>query len=88
MNPIALRFGENLVRCRRRAGHSQETLRLAAGLHRTEVSLLERGLRVARIDTLVKLSCALTVPTDDLLDGIVWEPGSSHTGQFSIGSDR
>lgn len=83
---VAERFGRNLFMCRRRAGFSQEALGRAAGLHRTELGLLEHGRRVPRIDTLVKLACSLTVPTDDLLDGIVWEgPGSSQTGQFSIG---
>jgi transcriptional regulator with XRE-family HTH domain len=80
---IAARFGDNLVRARKRADLSQDELGIRASLHRTEVSQLERGLRVPRIDTLVKLVASLDVPADELLDGIVWTPGSSWPGAFT-----
>lgn len=89
MNAVAVRFGRNLLRCRRRAGLSQERLAAAAGMHRTEVGYLEHGQRCPRIDTLVKLACALMVPADELLDGIVWVPGAGpRRGEFSIGGGR
>jgi transcriptional regulator with XRE-family HTH domain len=72
---FADRFGKNLRRCRRVADLSQEQLGLLAGLHRTEIGLLERGARVPRIDTLVKLASALDVQPSDLVAGIDWEPG-------------
>jgi transcriptional regulator with XRE-family HTH domain len=52
-------FGRRLQveRCER--GFSQASLAGAAGLHRTEISLLERGLRDPRLETLVLLSRAL-----------------------------
>jgi transcriptional regulator with XRE-family HTH domain len=78
----ARRFGENLVRCRKQAGLSQEQLGYRAGLHRTAVGLIERGARTPRIDTLVKLSYALGIDSSDLLEGIIWEPGQVHTGRF------
>ena len=52
----------------------RRSLSLRASVHRTEISQLERGLRIARIDTLVKLRDALEVSSDDLLAGIVWTP--------------
>jgi transcriptional regulator with XRE-family HTH domain len=70
MTGIAAHFGDNLVRCRKRADISQEELGVRASLHRTEISQLERGLRVARIDTLVKLAGSLEVPAENLLAGI------------------
>jgi transcriptional regulator with XRE-family HTH domain len=79
---IAALFGENLTRCRRRADMSQEELGIRASLHRTEISQLERGLRIARIDTLVKLAGALGVAPSTLIEGINWSPGSTTTGQF------
>jgi len=79
---IAAVFGENLARCRKRVEMSQEELGIRASLHRTEVSQLERGLRVARIDTLVKLAGALDVPPSELIEGIGWSPGSTTAGQF------
>jgi transcriptional regulator with XRE-family HTH domain len=78
----ARRFGENLVRCRKQAGLSQEALGERANLHRTAIGLLERGARVPRIDTLVKLAAALEVSPHDLLDGMVWKPGTKTDGRF------
>lgn len=79
---IAARFGENLSRCRKRADLSQEELSVRASLHRTEISQLERGLRVARVDTLVKLIGSLEVSADELLVGMGWEPGGTRLGKF------
>lgn len=76
------RFGENLVRCRKQAGLSQEELGERANLHRTAIGLLEKGARVPRIDTLVKLAAALEVSASDLLDGMVWKPGTTTEGRF------
>ena len=81
---IAARFAENLTRCRKRADMSQEELGVRASLHRTEISQLERGLRVARIDTLCKLAGALSISPIELLDGIDWSPGSTTSGQFTV----
>jgi transcriptional regulator with XRE-family HTH domain len=83
-NPIAAHFGNNLAYCRKRARLSQEALGFAAGLHRTEISLLERGIRLPRIDTLVKLAGGLQVPVEELLDGISWSPGSAIAGNFTV----
>lgn len=55
MIDVAARFGDNLARLRKGADLSQEELSVRASLHRTEISQLERGLRIARVDTLVKL---------------------------------
>lgn len=79
------RFGENLMIYRKRAGLSQEELGFRASLHRTEISQLERGLRLARIDTLVKLAGALSVPPGDLLKGMAWTSGSRCEGRFRFG---
>lgn len=79
---IAQRFGANLARCRKAANLSQEEASFRAGLHRTEVSQLERGLRVPRIDTVVKLAGGLGIDPGELLTGIVWEPGEIRPGGF------
>jgi len=80
---VAGRFARNLVHARERAGLSQEELGLRASLHRTEISLLERGTRVPKIDTLVKLAGGLGVSPGDLLVGIAWRPGSAQVGAFT-----
>jgi transcriptional regulator with XRE-family HTH domain len=79
---IAARFGDNLARCRKRADLSQDELSVRASLHRTEISQLERGLRLARVDTLVKLIGSLEVSADELLAGMSWDPGGTRIGKF------
>lgn len=83
MPEIAKLFGANLNRCRKQTGLSQEELAVRASLHRTEIGLLERGERLARVDTAVKLAGALGVPIDDLIEGINWTPGETRPGRFS-----
>jgi len=79
---IAALFGDNLKRVRREAGVSQDELAVRASVHRTEISQLERGLRVARIDTLIKLAASLEASPAELLAGIAWEPGDVRRGRF------
>jgi transcriptional regulator with XRE-family HTH domain len=64
------RFARNLRAARTAKGLSQETLAFASGMHRTEVSLLERGLREPRLGTLVRLARALKIRPAELLRGI------------------
>jgi transcriptional regulator with XRE-family HTH domain len=45
--------GENVATARKRADLSQEELGVMASLHRTEISLIERGTRLPRIDTML-----------------------------------
>jgi transcriptional regulator with XRE-family HTH domain len=81
---VATKFGRNLWRCRRRAALSQEELGARAGLHRTEIGMLEHGTRLARVDTLMKLAGSLGISPAELLEGIHWTPGISSEGGFSI----
>lgn len=68
--PVAVAFGRKLRAARKGARLPQEELAHRAALHRTEVSLLERGERVPRIDTVIALTDALSVTPGSLLDGI------------------
>jgi transcriptional regulator with XRE-family HTH domain len=81
---VAEQFAANLVRCRKRAGISQEQLGFLADLHRTEIGMLERGARLARIDTVVKLAGGLEIDPGELLDGITWKPGGTIVGRFEV----
>lgn len=80
---VADQFAANLARIRKQAGISQEELGFRASLHRTEIGMLERGFRLPRIDTLVKLAGALEVTADELIDGIKWRPGETRMGSFA-----
>jgi transcriptional regulator with XRE-family HTH domain len=79
---VAQRFASNLLRAREGASLSQEEVGFRAGLHRTEISQLERGLRVARIDTLSKLCGGLGVEPGVLMAGITWTPPRVEGGGF------
>jgi len=79
---VARQFGANLARIRRRAGLSQEEVAVRASVHRTEISHLERGLRIARVDTVAKLAGALEVDPGDFFVGVAWELGDVRRGRF------
>ncbi len=81
-------FGENLRHYRKKADISQEELSIRASLHRTAVGQLERGERVPRADTLVKLAGALDIPAGTLLEGIAWRPPQPQIGSFESLSYR
>ena len=70
------RFAANLRRARAAASMSQEKLAELCELHRTEVSLLERGGREPRLGTMVKLATALSTSPETLCEGIRWDSKS------------
>lgn len=81
----AKRLGRNLFMARRRAGFSQEELGALACLHRTEIGFIERGRRLPRVDTLVKLASSLAVPVGELVAGIEWiAPAAAGPGSFAV----
>ncbi len=75
------RFAVNLRKARQRMGISQEELGFRCELHRTEISLLERGGREPRLGTIVKLAGALDTSADELCEGIDWNP-KKHRFQY------
>jgi len=68
------RFSVNLRQARQAAGISQEELAERCEIHRTEVSLLERGGREPRLGTMIKLATALGTDAETLCSGIAWNP--------------
>jgi transcriptional regulator with XRE-family HTH domain len=68
------RFGENVLRLRQARKLSQESLAETAKLHRTQISLIERGKRKPRIETVLKLAGALEVSPESLFEGMRWDP--------------
>lgn len=61
-------FAVNVRAARKRAGLSQEEVSAASGIHVTEVSRIERGLRDPRVSTMLRLAGALGVPASALVD--------------------
>jgi transcriptional regulator with XRE-family HTH domain len=79
MSP-AERFGLLLTRQRMLAALSQEDLARLVGIHRTEISLVERGGRRPRLDTLLQLAAGVETEPAELLDGMRWIPGTFEVG--------
>jgi transcriptional regulator with XRE-family HTH domain len=78
------RFGLNLWRSRRRVDLSQEELASRVGMSRPHISVLERGLDLPRIDTILRLAAATDVSVCVLLAGMEWQPGQHVEGDFHI----
>jgi transcriptional regulator with XRE-family HTH domain len=64
------RFGNRLRELREKRGLSQEQLATAARLHTTHISLLERGGRSARLETVERLAIALKIQPAQLMPPI------------------
>jgi transcriptional regulator with XRE-family HTH domain len=64
---IQKRFGQIVHERRKAAGISQEALADKAGLHRTYISLLERGLRMPSLGVLHCLAKALKTTMVELV---------------------
>ena len=65
-------IGRNLRKARREASMSQGDLSRRAGLHLFEVGLIERGLRIPRIDTCIKILESAHADPRGLCEGIAW----------------
>ncbi|MFK4385886.1 helix-turn-helix domain-containing protein [Bradyrhizobium sp. USDA 223] len=67
MSELSKAFGLLLSALRQQAGASQEELAFSAGVHRTYISQLERGLKSPSLETIFLLAHALGVKPTELL---------------------
>ena len=74
MDPLARQFGAVVRRLREAAGVSQEALAANAGLHRTYISMLERGVRMPSILVAQQVAKALGTTMGALLTEVDAEP--------------
>ena len=81
------RFGRNVFRARRQAGLSQEDLRIRAALHRTHIGMVERGVRLPKLDTIIKLADSIEADPCELLDGLSWSPAGDSPGRFYVAGE-
>ena len=75
-------LGHNLARRRLELGMSQERVAYLANLHRSEVSLVERGKRMPRGDTLFHLMGALELDLSQAFEGGTWAPFEGKPGGY------
>ena len=74
MDPLASQFGVVVRRLREAAGVTQEALAELAGLHRTYISMLERGVRMPSILVARQVAEALGTTMGELLTEVDEEP--------------
>lgn len=70
MQQVLLALARRLRELRAERDVSQEAFADSCGLHRTAMSLLERGKRVPSLRTLVTLSQGFGISLSDLLEGV------------------
>lgn len=72
--PLAGRIGRVIRKYREDSGLSQEALAETSGLHRTYISLVERGKRNISVDALSQIAEALGVYPSRLMSDAEREP--------------
>ena len=78
MKGIEKRFGEAVRHWRNRRRLSQEQLAQRAGVHRTYVSDIERGMRNVSLQNIEKLARALEIPIVTLFVVHLYKPITLH----------
>lgn len=81
---IASEIGQKIRAARKRARLTQVEVANGAGIHRTEVGLLERGKRIPRADTLIKVAAGIGVDASELIRGITWMPEQQRWRAFGL----
>ena len=66
----AVVFGRVLKTYRAQKGMSQESLAERSELHRTYISLLERGKQQPALSTVIQLARALSIPASEMIDAV------------------
>jgi transcriptional regulator with XRE-family HTH domain len=85
---LRAQFGDNVLRLRRELELSQEELGFLTSLHRTQIGMVERGTRLPRLDTILKLAAGLEVTPNELLVGMAWKSGRFEPGHFDVSPRR
>lgn len=70
-----LALGRRVAERRHELGLGQERLALNAGLHRTYLTTVERGMRNPSLETLCRMAKALGCDVGDLVHGLQDEQG-------------
>lgn len=76
--------GQRIKEAREAKGFTQEDLAAIVDLSPTHVSVIERGLKVAKLDTFVAIANALDVSADALLIDVVTHSTESAANELSV----
>ena len=75
--------GQRIKEAREAKGFTQEDLAAIVDLSPTHVSVIERGLKVAKLDTFVAIANALDVSADTLLIDVVTQSTNGATNELA-----
>ena len=70
MQQVLLALGKRMRELRAKQSFSQEAFADHCGLHRTAVSLIERGKRIPSLRTLLTISSGFGITLSELLRGV------------------
>jgi transcriptional regulator with XRE-family HTH domain len=70
MQQVLMALGKRMKELRAKQGFSQEAFADHCGLHRTAISLIERGKRVPSVTTLLRISGGFGISLSELLRGV------------------
>lgn len=80
VNPVSVLLGKRIQRMRKAAGFSQENFAHEVGVHRTYMSLIERGQRNMTVMTYLRIIRQLGITEDELLKGLPTPEGKGEDG--------
>ena len=84
MNVDLCAIGSRIKAARERAGMTQEDLAAELEMSPTHISVLERGLKAPKLETLVKIANTLHVSTDMLLQDVATYASDGIASELSI----
>ena len=70
VNPVSVLLGKRIQKRRKAAGFSQEGFAHEVGVHRTYMSLIERGQRNMTVMTYIRIIRKLGIAEDELIKGL------------------
>ncbi|MBO5953252.1 MAG: helix-turn-helix transcriptional regulator [Oscillospiraceae bacterium] len=77
-------IGARIKAARERAGYTQEDLAAELEMSPTHISVLERGVKTPKLETLVKIANTLRVSTDMLLQDVAIYSSDGIASELSI----
>jgi len=77
-------IGARIKAARERAGYTQEDLAAELDMSPTHISVLERGVKTPKLETLVRIANTLHVSTDMLLQDVATYASDGIASELSI----
>lgn len=77
-------IGARIKAARERAGMTQEDLAAALEMSPTHISVIERGVKSPKLETLVNIANALKVSSDTLLQDVVTYSSDGIASEISV----